>query len=145
MYRTLVDGAIVAVQFVLGEVGLAGHAVQAAVRVEFYVAGVKAGLQQLLHPHAMAWLGGANEIVVGNVQALPCFLEEWRNGIGERLGRCASSVGSLLNLEAVFVGASEEIHIVAQQSVPASKRIANDGGVCMSQVWLCIHVINWRC
>jgi len=51
----------------------------------------------------------------------------------------------LLNLQTVFVGASEEVHVVAQKAVPTGKCVTNNGGVRMTKVGLRIHIINWRC
>ena len=79
------NGAVVAIEFIFSEVGLARYAIQTAVLVEFDIAGIEAGLQQLLHAHAMARLGGANEVIVRNVEPLPCLLEEGCDGIGECL------------------------------------------------------------
>ena len=59
-----VDGAVAVDQLGLGVVRLAGHAVEALVRAEVDVAGVVAGLQQLVHGPVVAGLGGADEVVV---------------------------------------------------------------------------------
>jgi hypothetical protein len=74
----------------------------------------------------VAGLGGADEVVVGDVQPLPRVGELGGDLVGERLRRLAGGVGGLLDLEAVLVGAGEELHVVAQQPVPARERVADD-------------------
>ena len=70
----LVDGRLVdraqaaGQQLVVGVVRLAAHAVLAAVVVELDVAGVVAALQQLGDRGVVARLGGADEVVVGDVE-----------------------------------------------------------------------------
>ena len=62
----------------------------------------------------MSRLGGANEIVVRNVQAFPSLGEQWGNGVSKFLRRNPSGVGCLLNFQAMFVGACEEVHFFAK-------------------------------
>ena len=73
--RSAVDGAVAVDQLALGVVGLARDAVEAFVGAEVDVAGVVAGLQQLVHGPVVAGLGRADEVVVGDVEQLPGVAE----------------------------------------------------------------------
>ena len=101
-------------QLVVGVVLLAADAVLAAVHVELDVAGVVAALQQLDHGDLVARLGGADEVVVGDVEPLPGVGELRGDLVGELLRRLADGLGGLLDLEAVLVGAGEELDVVAR-------------------------------
>ena len=140
---SLVDRALVArQQLFVGVVLLARHAVLARVHVELDVAGVVAALEQLLDADAVALFGGADEVVVADVQLGPGVLELRGDLVDELLGRLAGSVGGLLDLEAVFVGAGEVVDVVTQQAVPASEGVADDGGVRMTEVWSGVDVVD---
>lgn len=101
-----VNGAIAVNKIVFSEVSLARHAIQTAVLVELDVAAVVTRLQKLLHSDAVALFGCANEVVIADVEFLPCVSEKRGDGIGECLRSHAGSIGGLLNLETVLVGAS---------------------------------------
>jgi hypothetical protein len=140
----LVDRAVAVVEIVVGEVGLARDAVEALVRVEFDVARVEARLKQFLDTGAVPRLGGADEIVVRDVETLPRLPEQGGDRVGEGLRRGARRIGCLLDFQTVFVGAGEEIHIVAEESVPSCESVTDDGGVGMAEVRTRIDVID-RC
>ena len=123
-------------QFVLGVVQLARHAVETLEHVEFDVAGVVATLEDLGDGGLVARLGGADEVVVGDVQPLPRVDELRGDRVGELLRRQARGIGGLLDLQPVLVGAGEELHVVAEQPVPAGERVADDGGVGVAEVRL---------
>jgi hypothetical protein len=42
----------------------------------------------------------------------------------------------------VFVGASQKVDIVAQQTVPAGESVGNDGAVRVTKVWSRVDVID---
>ena len=135
--RALVDRAQVAgQQVVVGVVELTRHAVLAAVETELDVAGVVAGLQQLLDGDAVALLGRADEVVVGDVQPLPRLDEGGGDRIGELLRRQVRVGGRVLDLEAVLVRAREEEHVVAGEAVPAGEGVRDDRRVRVRQVGL---------
>ena len=88
--RLAVDRAVDAVdQLGLGVVRLAGHAVRALVGVELDVAVVLDPREQRLHRGVVARLGGADEVVVGDVEAVPGLAEPGRVAVGLLLGRDA--------------------------------------------------------
>ncbi len=141
--RPLVYSAQIArIELVVGVVLLAGDAVLALVEIELDVAGVVAALQQFGDADLVTLLGGADEVVVGDVQLLPRLLIQRGDRVGEVLRRQAGGLGGLLHLLAVLVGAREEVHVVAEQAVPASDRVADDGGVGVAEVRLCGDVVD---
>ena len=118
-----VDRAELAVdQLALLVVGLAGDAVRALVGVELDVAVVLDPRQQGLHGGVVAGLGGADEVVVGDVEPVPGGPEALGVAVGLLLGRDAGLVGRLGDLEAVLVGTGEEVRVVAEEAVPAGQR-----------------------
>ena len=129
-------------EFFFNEVRLACNAVLTAIHVGFNVAGVKTCLQQFLYASSVARFGGANEVVVRNVQAIPRLSEQRGNGVGKFLWGNPSGIGSLLNFQAMFVGAGKQMHFFAKQAVPARNGVGHDGGVRVTQVWLGVDVIN---
>ena len=80
-----VNWALTFYKFVIGEVGLARNAILTLVNIRLDIAGVVASLQQLLHTDGVAFFGGANEIVVRDVEALPSLLEQWGDRVGKGL------------------------------------------------------------
>ena len=142
--RALVDRAQVAgVELVVGVVLLAGDAVLALVDVELDVAGVVAALQQFGDADPVALLGGADEVVVGDVQPLPRLGEQRGDRVDELLRRsCRRPRRALLHLLAVLVGAGEELDVVAEQAVPAGERVADDRGVRVAEVRLGVDVVD---
>ena len=111
--RQLVDRAQVAgEQVVVAVVQLAAHAVLPPVQVELDVAGVVAALQQLDDGGPVPWLGRADEVVVGDLQVLPRLGELRGDRVGERLRLESGRLGGPLDLEAVLVGAGEEVDVV---------------------------------
>ena len=77
--------ALTLYKFVISEVGLARNAILAPVHIGFDIAGVVASLQQLLHTDGVAFFGGANEIVVRDVESLPGLLEKCGDRVGKGL------------------------------------------------------------
>ncbi|MEY2762650.1 MAG: hypothetical protein RLZZ43_465 [Actinomycetota bacterium] len=142
--RLGVDRTIALVEFVFEEVRLARHAVVTAVDVGLDVARVVTGLEQLAHAERVTLLGGADEVVVRDVQALPRLGKEWGDRVGELLGRHALGLGGLLDLQSVLVGSREEVYVIPTQAVPTGDGVRDDRGVGVTQVWLGVDVIN-RC
>ncbi len=131
-------------QLVVGVVGLAAHAVLATVVVELDVTGVVAALQELLDGGAVARLGRADEVVVGDVERLPGRGETGGDAVGELLRRLARRGRRLLDLEPVLVRAGEELDIIAEQPVPPGHGVADDRRVGVPDVRLVVHVVDRR-
>ena len=140
-----VNGAVAIVDFFFSEIRLAGNAIQTGIGVEFDIASVVTRLQEFGDTALVAIFGCANEVVVPNVEFVPSLSKKRSDGVGEFLRCYTLGIGGLLNFEAMFVGAGEEVDVVAREPVPASQGIGNDGGVCVAEVRLRIDVINGGC
>ena len=138
-----VDRAVDAVdQLALLVVRLAGHAVRALVGVELDVAVVLDPLQELLHGRVVPRLGGADEVVVGDVEAVPGGPEPLGVAVGLLERAEPGLLGGLGHLQAVLVGAGQEEGVVTQQAVPAGQRVGDHGRVRVPHVGRVVHVVD---
>ena len=93
----------------------------------------------------MAILGGADEVIVGDVQGLPQVAELGLHGIAPCLGRIKTVLlRGFGNLLAMLVHAREELHVVGVCTLKARLDIRHDGGVCGTKVRLGVHVVDRR-
>ena len=138
------DRTVAVDQVVLGVIGLAADAVEALVGVALDVAVVVDGLQELLNGAGVALLGGADEVVVVDVQQVGRLAKPQAVAVGEGLGLDALGLGRLLVLQPVLVGAGDEAHVVAEQAVPAGHGIADDHLVGVADVGRVVDVHDRR-
>ncbi len=130
----LVLGALAVDQLLLRVVALALHAVEAGVLAVDDVAGVVDALQHLAHDLLVALLGGADEVVVADAEAVPGGAELPGDVVGVRLRRLAVRLSGLLDVLAVLVGAREEEGVVALEAVEARDDVDQDRGVRVTHV-----------
>ena len=142
--RAVVDRAVAVDQVVLGVVRLAGHAVQALVGVLVDVAVVLGRGQQLLHGGVVAGLGGADEVVVADVQQLPGLAVAGAGDVGLLLGAEAVLLGGPGHLQAVLVGPGQEEDVLAEQPVPPGQAVGDDRGVGVADVGRVVDVVDRR-
>ena len=90
----------------------------------------------------VAGLGGADEVVVADVEQLPGLAEAGAGAVGLLLGGDAVGLGRALHLEAVLVGAGEEEDVVAEQAVPAGEGVGGDRRVGVPDVGHVVHVVD---
>jgi len=88
--------------------------------------------------------GGANEVADIDVQALPRIGEQRRDLVDKLLRRNAFGVGKLLNLQTVFVGARQQVHIIATKFVPSTNRISDNRRIGVPEVGFGVDIVN-RC
>jgi hypothetical protein len=86
-------------------------------------------LDDLRTPTLVALAGGADEVVVGDVQFLPHLLEDRHVAVRQLRRLDARGLGGLDHLDAVLVGAGEEVRVVAGQAVVARDRVGGERGV----------------
>ena len=67
-----------------------------------------------------------------------------RVAVGLLLGGDAGLLGRLGDLQAVLVGAGEEVGVVAEQAVPAGQRVGDHRGVGVPDVGRVVHVVDRR-
>ena len=128
----------------LGEVGLLGHAVPALVGALVDVALLLEVLPEVLHRLDVALLGGADEVVVGDLERAPKLLEGRGLGVAPLLGRHVMSGGGVGDLLAVLVDAGEEQRVIAVHATETRLDVGHDGGVGRAQVRGGVHVVDGR-
>ena len=140
----MVDRAQAVDEVGLGVIGLAGHAIEPLVGPQGYPAVVVSGLHQSLYGLMVARLGGADEIVVGDVEQLPGVPEP--STVNVRLFLRADPVGfrRALYFQPMLVCASQEEDILAEQTVPSGQGISRERGVGVANVRCVVDVIDRR-
>ena len=96
----------------------------------------------------MVVVGGADETVIGNVHQLPQVQNAalaQHDVIHILLGGATGLLGLVLDLLAVLIGAGEEAHIVALQSLETSHGIGCHGAVGVADVQLGRGVVDGGC
>ena len=129
-------------QLLVGDEPLLAHRVETLVLGGVDVAGVVETLQHLPHHRRMARLGGADKVVVGNVEPPPGAAKALADAVGERLCVGAGRGRGLIHLLAVLVGAGQKIGAVAVEAVPARQEVGDDGGVGVAEVRFGVDVVD---
>ena len=123
-------------------IGLARNAVVAGVRTFTDPTIIENRLHELLYRSDVPWLGGANEIIVADIQQFPNFLEP-SAGLVSLFERCDSvGVGRALDLEAMFIGAGQKEGGISRQPMPPSKRVCCHRCVGVPDMGHIVHVID---
>ena len=144
---TAAVGALAVHQLAFRPEGLARGAVLALIGALVNVTVFIHLLEDLLHGLAVIVVGGADEPVVGDVHQLPQITDAARavhDAIHEGLGGHAGFLGLGLDLLAVLVGAGQEHHVVALQTLIAGDGVGGHGAVAVADVELVRGVVN-RC
>ena len=143
LQRAAAVGAdVIFVELIFRPEGFAGDAVPAFVLAFVNVALVIGALEEHLHHLLVAFFGGADEVVIGNIEFLPQLLEHSHDFIGV-LDRCdAGFFGLLLDLLAVLVGAGQEQYIVAVKALETSHAVCDGCAIGMSDMQLRAGVVN---
>ena len=145
--EVLADAAVLLVTLLdlrVGEVGLVGHAVPAVVAALIQVAGLLHALPQILHGVMLTRLGGADEVVVGNLELAPKLLEVRSLAVGPLLRRHVVLGCGLGDLLAVLVHAGQELDVIAGRAAIASLNVGDDGGISRAQVRIGVDVVDGR-
>ncbi len=120
-HLVLADGGLA-----LGVVGLVAHRVPAGIFRQVDVAGLLHALPDRRRGAVMARLGGAYEVVVGAVEPLHHGPEKLHVAIGELPRSEALAARGLQHLDAVLVGAGEEIDVVPVEPHEACDGVGRD-------------------
>ncbi len=142
--RAVDRAALAVVELVLLVVELAAHAVEALVAVELDVAAVVDPLEELLHRHLVPGLGGADVVVVGDVEVVPRGTEEGAVAVGPLERGDVVGLGRPLDLEPVLVGAGEEHDVVAPEPAPPGQDVGRHRRVRVPDVGRVVHVVDRR-
>ena len=131
-------------QLGLGIEGLVAHRVPTGVAARIDLARLHEPVPQYLAGALMARLGGADEIVVGEVEHAGQLAEVLRYLVGEGLRLHAGIERRLLDLLAVLVGAGQELYVIAVKTHEARQRIASQRRIRVADVRQVIDVIDRR-
>ena len=141
--RDAVDRArVVRADLVLGLEVRAAGAVPALVLALVDVAVVVDALHDLLDPLLVAGVGGADEEVVGRVDARHQVLEAGGVAVGQLLRRDALALGGERDRLAVLVRAGEEEHDLASLAHVAGEDVRPDRGVRVTEVRCRVDVVD---
>jgi hypothetical protein len=121
---------------------LARHAVGAGVGRQVDVPLVVQPLDQLLDRLGVALLGGADEVVVGDLQPLPHLTPAGNHLVAPLDGGHAVGLGGLGYLLAVLVGSGEEEDLLAGEPVVTDQEVGVYGRVGVPDVGNIIHVVD---
>ena len=130
----------------LGIEGFVAHGVPAGVGLAEDVAVVGAGhaAPDLLRGAVVPGLRGADEVVVGEAERRGQLPEPLRVAVGQRAGGKALLLRRLLHLEAVLVGAGQEVDILPVQPLEARDGVGRDRLVGMAEVRRAVGIGNGR-
>ncbi len=92
----------------------------------------------------MPGLGGANEIIVADIDLFPEFLEDFDHGIGKDIGLDILGGGGFDDFDPVLVGAGEEECLLAAAAMEAGQGVGGDGGVGVAEMGLAVGIVNRR-
>ena len=98
----------------------------------------------LQHPDAMPRLGGADEIVVGDVQFLPQLVIVGHHAVGQLDRQHTLFRRGPLDFLSMLVGAGEEPDVVSHAAPMAGDHIRHDVLVHVSDVRDVVDVVNGR-
>jgi hypothetical protein len=99
-------------------------------------------LEQFRHRALVARVGGANELVVGDVERLPRPLEHQRHLVRVGLGILAQRARLALDVGRMLVGSHQEIRVEAGQPLVAGKAIGPDLLVRGAQVRPRVDIVD---
>ena len=142
--RGLVVGALPVDDLLVRVEALAPEAVLPPVLAEVDLALLEEPLQDALDHARVPRLGRPDEVVVGDSERRPLFLERLRIAVGEGLGRLPGLRGCLGDLVAVLVGARQEEDVGAREPAVAGHRVGHDGRVGVTEVGRPVDVVDRR-
>ena len=123
----------------------AGRAIQAFVAGFVNISGSQQFFVYFLYGLFVIVVGGADKLVVGNIQHFPKFYDLLVKFVHKLLGGNTGFFGFLLHLLTVFVRTCKVKHVKSVHSFEARYRVATDGRVAVSDVEISAAVIDWGC
>ena len=140
----VMDGAASLREVFLLFEGFAGNAVPALVGAFVEIAGVADGDEEFLDRGAVALLGGADELVEGDVQLRPDAAEDFLHPFAV-VERVEPLLGGLpAHIQRVLVGAHEEVGVVSGGAPEAGDHIGGDLLVGGSEVGRRVDIVDRR-
>ena len=142
--RQQVLGALALNQLLVGEKALAADAVQPLVLVVVNIPGRVNRLQYPAHDRLVPLLSGANKVVVGNVEHLPCVAEARADAVAKVLRVHVCFACGLENFLAVLVRASKEVGVESVEAMKARQKIGYHRRIGVAHVRRGIGVVDGR-
>ena len=90
-------------------------------------------------------VGGANELIVGQIEKFHGLAEFSAVEIGERLRVQPLVARRLLNFDAVLIGSRQKEHFIPGKTHGSCPSVTQGGGVHMPNVGPVVHVVNRGC
>ena len=140
--RTVDRTTLFVVELLLGVEGLAARAVPAFVLRGVEVPGRLNARDDRFHALAVPRLGGADEIVVPDLELLPELVVAPHDAVGQRDRRRSLGRGRFLDVLAVLVGAGQVARVLPSQAVEARGDVADDGRVDVPDVRQVVDVVD---
>ena len=129
-------------QVLFGPETLIGNAVPARIGALVDIPAVEELLKEMLYHLYVAFLGGADEIVIGDVKAPPEVLETDHHLVAVLLGCFPPLPGGLFHFLAVLVRAGEEHDLPSGHPHVAGNHVSCDGSINVPDVGDVIDIID---
>ena len=128
----------------VGDKGFVSSEVPSLVLTRVNIAARRDALDDLRNRAFVPCIGGADEIVVGDVENSPQVVVVGHYAVGELDRLDALGVGRLFDLLTVLVGSGEKSHLGAGEPMVARKDIGHDRRIDVPNVGHVVDVVNRR-
>ena len=118
--------------------------IPAFILAEVNLVGIDQVLHEFLHAKLVARFGGADKVVVGDVQLGPERLEVLAVFVGHRFGGDVLLRSGFDHLNAVLVRASEKVDLVAHRPAEPREHVGCDRRVRVAYVRRVVDIVNGR-
>ena len=135
---------MILIQLIFRPEGFAWHAVPAFILALVNIALIIGALEEHLYDLFMTFLGGADEVIIGNIEFLPQLLEHAYDLIRVLDRRDTGFLCLLLDLLSVLIRSGQEKDIIAVKTLETSHAVSDGCAVCMPDVQLRAGVVNRR-
>ena len=135
---------VILIQLIFRPEGFAWHAVPAFILALVNIALIIGALEEHLHDLFMTFLGGADEVIIGNIELLPQLLEHAYDLIRVLDRRDTGFLCLLLDLLSVLIRSGQEKDIIAVKTLETSHAVSDGCAVCMPDVQLRAGIVNRR-
>ena len=145
--RLSADGAFV-FQFtgsIFGDVLLLAPVVPPFELAQVNIAPIHQFFDKPLHLSNVIWIGGSDELIVGQFEEFHGFSEFRTVQIGQCLRVHAFVAGRLLHFDAVLIGSRQEEHLIPGKPHGPRPSVTQGGGVNVPDVGPVVHVIDRGC
>ncbi len=141
-HRTVAVRALAVLGLGLGPEGLTRGAVPVLVLTQIDVTPVHQLFEDMADTLLMAFLGGADEVAVGDAQFFPQCLEPLDHAVGQ-FKRCLTGrQGRLFNLLAMLIAAGQKKDIVPFEPLVTGQNISRQRCVGMADMGHIVHIVD---